>query len=70
MAQRQPSERGSVALADLFCRLARRRIAGHFDRLHDNEDRPSFDLAQEVLEGRFNWLERGIVESSAQREKR
>jgi hypothetical protein len=61
MIQPQPSERSPVKLADLFCRLARRRIAGHFDRLHDNEDQQSSRLAQDVLNGQLGWLEAGIV---------
>jgi alkylation response protein AidB-like acyl-CoA dehydrogenase len=61
MVRLQPSEQSPVDLADLFCRLARRRITLAFQRLSSNEDRPSSQVAQEVLDGRMVWLEEGIV---------
>ncbi len=61
MVQLQPSEPSPVGLADLFCRLARRRIAQTMTRLGDNEDRRLTGVAQEVLGGRFAWLEDGIL---------
>jgi alkylation response protein AidB-like acyl-CoA dehydrogenase len=65
MIQAHPSARSPVQLADLFCRLARRRIAGHFDRLHDNDDQRLSRLAQEVLNGQLGWLEAGIVNAAS-----
>jgi hypothetical protein len=61
MTRLQPSEESPVELADLFCRLARRRIGQHLHRLTDNDDRLSFRAAQGVLAGRFEWLEEGIL---------
>jgi len=61
MLQQQPSQRSPVQLADVFCRLARRRIAGHFHRLHDNDDGRLSRLAHDVLSGHLGWLEAGIV---------
>jgi len=61
MTRLQPSEQSPVELADLFCRLARRRVREAFARLHDNEDRASSRVAQDVLAGRMEWLEEGIV---------
>ena len=31
-----------------------------FDGLFDTTDRPAYRLAQEVLDGRYSWLEQGI----------
>ena len=61
MVRLQPSESSPVELADLFCRLARRRIQHAMHSLHRNEDRPSVRIAQDALAGRFAWLEEGIV---------
>ena len=61
MIQLQPSEQSPVVLADLFCRMARRRIVEAMHTLHDNDDRQSYRVAQEVLGDRFAWLEEGIL---------
>lgn len=50
-----------VALADLFCRGARRRIRQVFREMSCNEDREAYRLAQEAQHGRLRWLEDGIV---------
>jgi len=62
-AQREPLDRSPVELADLFCRLARQRIATAWRCLSDNEDYYSYRLAQDVLNDRMTWLEEGIVSS-------
>ena len=61
MAQRQPSESSPLELADLFCRLARRRVTFAMQRLGDNDDRQSSRIAQDVLSGHLKWLEEGIL---------
>jgi alkylation response protein AidB-like acyl-CoA dehydrogenase len=61
MVRLQPSEQSPIELADLFCRLARRRIARSLDGLQRNEDRTLVRTAHGVLDGRFAWLEDGIV---------
>lgn len=61
MVRLQPSERSPVDLADLFCRLARRRVGLLLERLARNEDRQTYRVAQEAMAGRFEWLEEGIV---------
>ena len=47
----------AVALADLACRISRRRIAATFDRLFDNDDEAIYRAAQRTLAGEFRWLE-------------
>ena len=61
MTRLQPSERSPVELADLFCRLARRRVNATMRARHCNDDRRTYQAAQGVLNGRFTWLEEGIV---------
>jgi len=61
MIRLRPSERAPVELADVFCRMARRRIVLAFQRLGDNDDRPTYRLAQDILSGQMEWLEDGIV---------
>ncbi len=56
------SEGDPMRLADLFCRGARRRIQTHF---RDAKARPlhraAAALARAVLEGRYAWLEKGVI---------
>jgi hypothetical protein len=51
---------GAQALADLFCRQARRRIGRRRRALCCNDDDRTYGLAQEVLEGEYPWLEENI----------
>jgi len=67
MTRWQPSEQSPVELADLFCCLARRRIVQAMRGLRDNTDRQSYRAAQDVLSGRFAWLEEGILVTNADR---
>jgi hypothetical protein len=61
MVQAQASEQSPVELADLFCRMAQRRVAAALRHIHQNDDRQSYRVAQDVLDGRMVWLEEGIV---------
>jgi hypothetical protein len=58
-------EATAVELADAFCRSARRRVASLFGAIGSNDDVSAYSLARGVLDGRFAWLERGIVEPPA-----
>ncbi|HEU4976271.1 MAG TPA: acyl-CoA dehydrogenase family protein [Baekduia sp.] len=51
-------------LADLFCRQARRRADALFGALFDNDDDAAYALAQDVLGGRFTWVEEGVLDPS------
>jgi alkylation response protein AidB-like acyl-CoA dehydrogenase len=48
-------------LADLFCRMARRRVRQLFGELWSNEDVRKYKVAMRVLDGRHAWLESGIL---------
>jgi alkylation response protein AidB-like acyl-CoA dehydrogenase len=52
---------GARELADVFCEHARLRVARLFDALWDNSDNRDVRLAAAVLEGRYTWLEDGIL---------
>jgi alkylation response protein AidB-like acyl-CoA dehydrogenase len=48
-------------LADVFCRIARRRVRQLFRELWRNDDAVRYRTAIDVLEGRHRWLERGTL---------
>jgi hypothetical protein len=51
----------AMELADHFCRLARRRVKATFGAMFNNEDSRTYRLAQQVLDGRHEWMESGII---------
>ncbi|MEU1392126.1 MULTISPECIES: acyl-CoA dehydrogenase family protein [unclassified Nonomuraea] len=51
-------------LADTFCHQARRRVRTLFDELWDNSDEQDVRLARYVLDGRYEFLEEGILDPS------
>ena len=59
---KNPGDAGPLELADLFCREARARIEKQFRTLFHNDDRFTYQVAQETLKGKYRWLEEGIVE--------
>ncbi len=50
-----------VELADLFCRQARLRAEALFGALWDNTDALDVTAARRVLDGRYTFLEQGVV---------
>jgi alkylation response protein AidB-like acyl-CoA dehydrogenase len=63
-AQRDRADATAVELADAFCRQARVRSEQLFDQLWRNCDDSDETLARGVLEGRYTWLEEGILDPS------
>jgi len=51
----------ALNIADFFCREARRRIAHLFRDTSRNNDRRGYRLARDVLDGKYTWLEDGII---------
>ena len=52
----------AVDLAEVFCRVARRRIDDRFARMFDNDDAAIYKTAQRVLADEYRWLEQdGVV---------
>jgi hypothetical protein len=64
---RSPEGADAAHLADQFCRSARRRIRSLFRELWSNDDDARYRTARDVLRGRYQWLERGLVESALAR---
>jgi alkylation response protein AidB-like acyl-CoA dehydrogenase len=56
-----PEGADATDVADLFCRQARRRVDGLFDRVFSNDDVATYRLAQRVLGDEQLWLEAGMV---------
>lgn len=61
MTQENPSDKGPVELADLFCRQARGRIRKQFHNLFFNSDKFVYKVAQNTLSDKYAWLEDGII---------
>lgn len=51
----------AAPLADQFCAEARRRVGERLAHPSRSDDRAGYRLAQDVLDGRYTWLESGIV---------
>jgi alkylation response protein AidB-like acyl-CoA dehydrogenase len=61
MLKANPNDRGPAKLADLFCVQSRGRINKQFKHLFLNRDKDSYDLAQEILDDKYAWLENDII---------
>jgi len=61
LVRQNPDDRTPFELADVFCRQSRRRIGQHLRELFRNDDNATRKLSRGVLEGRYAWLEEGIV---------
>jgi Acyl-CoA dehydrogenase, C-terminal domain len=48
-------------LANLFARQARRHVDALFTALWRNDDDAGYTAAQELLDGRYTWLEEGVL---------
>ena len=57
----------AIELAELFCAMAKRRAENLFGELFDNDDDARYKAAQNVLDGRYRWLEEGIVDPVGRR---
>jgi hypothetical protein len=51
-------------LADLFCKQSRRRVDKLFTELWANDDDHNYAAALKLLDGRYAWVEEGIVDPS------
>lgn len=51
-------------LADLFCQQATLRVEALFEALWSNTDSADVRLVDNLLEGRYTWLEEGIIDQS------
>jgi len=60
-AKRAQADPNAYALADTFCKGARRRVDALFRTIRHNDDAAFTALSRGVLEHKFDWLEEGIV---------
>jgi hypothetical protein len=61
---RAPEAASAVELADVFCRMMRRRIHSAFAAIRSNDDVRKYRTARRVLDGQHQWLERGLAPMS------
>src|SRR5215207_761206 len=63
IGREQPNRRQEVMeLADLFCGQARRRADRLFAELWANDDHAQYEVAQQVLAGRYAWFEEDVLD--------
>jgi alkylation response protein AidB-like acyl-CoA dehydrogenase len=63
-ARGEPADASAVGLADAFCRQSRGRVERLFAQLWQNTDANDRAIARDVLDNRFTWLERGVIDPS------
>jgi alkylation response protein AidB-like acyl-CoA dehydrogenase len=61
LIRKDPSNRGPIELADLFCRQAAWRVIVRFEEIFGPEDDRAYRLAQEVVGRKHVWLEEGVA---------
>jgi alkylation response protein AidB-like acyl-CoA dehydrogenase len=61
LVTKDPSNRGPMELADLFCRNMAWRVTVKFEEVFANEDDLTYRVAQRVLQHDHVWLEEGIA---------
>jgi len=67
MGSEHPERRSEAReLAELFCSQARRRVDALYHDLWSNDDEENYAAAQKVLDGRYTWLEEGIIDPSGE----
>jgi alkylation response protein AidB-like acyl-CoA dehydrogenase len=57
----RPEAKEAGELADVFCRMGRRRIKALFGALWDNDDPARYRTALAILDDRHQWLEQGTI---------
>ena len=67
IGREQPERKAEAAeLAELFCKMAKRRADTLFHELWANDDDDRYAAAQNVLAGRYTWLEEGMEDPSGE----
>jgi alkylation response protein AidB-like acyl-CoA dehydrogenase len=59
-------DQNAMELADLFCREARTRIDQNFRTLFDNYDELAYKVVQDLMKGKYEWLEGKLVQPLAE----
>ncbi|MHC4413821.1 MAG: acyl-CoA dehydrogenase family protein [Planctomycetota bacterium] len=63
LAPRPDGDGQPEQLADLFCRQGRERVEAHFRALRSHSQRRANGLAGEILDGEYEWMEEGIIQT-------
>ena len=67
LGREHPERRAEAQeLADLFCTQAKRRADVLFWELWHNDDDANREAAAKLLDGRYRWLEEGIIDPSGE----
>lgn len=61
LVSKNPADQSPIELADLFCRDASRRAERQIRSLFFNHDAFAYRIARKMLEGRYQWVEEGII---------
>ncbi|HZI65377.1 MAG TPA: acyl-CoA dehydrogenase family protein, partial [Thermoanaerobaculia bacterium] len=61
---KSPDAKSALELADVFCRMTRRRIESAFAAIRSNDDVRKYRTARRLLDGEHKWLERGMTPMS------
>lgn len=59
--KKNSEDMGPVELANMLSREAERRIKRQFNGLYKNDDRMGYKIATDILDGKYEWLEHGII---------
>ena len=59
---RHPADLTPYDLAGTFCNHSRRKIEQLFAGVRSNDDAATYRLARGVLDGKYAWLEKGIID--------
>jgi hypothetical protein len=58
---RKAESRSAAELADLICRIIRRRVEASFRAIRNNDDVRAYRVARRILDGEHLWLENGLT---------
>ena len=59
--RKQNNKTSAIELADLFCRLSKRRVEDLFRDNRQNDDSLSLVVSKKILADEFKWMEEGII---------
>ena len=66
--RKNPADATPLELADVFCRLSRQKVESLFEAIRKNADAEAYKVARGILDGRYQWLEQGIIDAPDQPE--